>query len=77
MNAFVHVSLPDEILVDIEENKITCNDCGKAYYTHNIHDNENGIHIDSYLPHDGKCGSCGSADFKKGSDPIKFEKDLE
>ena len=27
LNAFVHVSLPDEILVDIEENKIVCGDC--------------------------------------------------
>jgi hypothetical protein len=32
MNAFVHLSLPDEILVDIEENKLTCNDCGRVYY---------------------------------------------
>ena len=27
MNAFVHLTLPDEILVEIEENKIKCNDC--------------------------------------------------
>ncbi len=24
LNAFVHISLPDYILVDIEENKLTC-----------------------------------------------------
>jgi hypothetical protein len=28
MNAFVHLSLPDEILVDIEENKQKCKECG-------------------------------------------------
>ena len=32
MNAFVHINLPDDILVDIEENKHVCNDCGRAYY---------------------------------------------
>jgi adenylate kinase family enzyme len=29
VNAFVHVSLPDDILVDIEENKMACGDCGR------------------------------------------------
>jgi len=29
LNAFVHVSLPDDILVDIEENKLICGDCGR------------------------------------------------
>ena len=27
MNAFVHLTLPDEILVDIEESKCKCADC--------------------------------------------------
>lgn len=29
INAFVHVSLPDDVLVDIEENKLKCHDCGR------------------------------------------------
>lgn len=33
VNAFVHVSLPDDILVDIEENKTSCGDCGRVYYS--------------------------------------------
>jgi adenylate kinase family enzyme len=32
INAFVHLSLPDDILIDIEENKITCESCDKDYY---------------------------------------------
>ena len=36
MNAFVHVSLPDEVLIDIEENKHVCNDCGRTYYSETI-----------------------------------------
>lgn len=32
MNAFVHLTLPDEILVDIEESKCKCADCSRVYY---------------------------------------------
>ena len=32
LNAFVHISLPDEVLVDIEESKVICQDCTKLYY---------------------------------------------
>jgi hypothetical protein len=73
VNAFVHVSLPDDILVDIEENKHVCGDCGKTYYSEGIHDEEYGIHIDPHMPKDGHCGDCGSSNFVNGSDPIAFE----
>jgi hypothetical protein len=38
MNAFVHLSLPDEILVDIEESKYKCADCSRMYYKNDIID---------------------------------------
>ena len=31
ISAFVHISMPDEILVDLEENKYVCGDCNKEY----------------------------------------------
>ena len=77
LNAFVHVSLPDDILVDIEENKLSCNDCGKTYYTETIHDVEYGIHIDPFVPKDGHCVDCGSTNISRGSDPVTFEQELE
>ena len=76
MNAFVHISLPDDILVDIEENKHTCTDCGKKYYSETIRDEEYGIHIDPFLPKDGYCSCCGSANIVNSSDPISFEEEL-
>lgn len=78
LNAFVHVSLPDDILVDIEENKLVCADCGRHYYTETIHNEEYGIHIEPFAPNDdGSCHDCGSKHLVEGSDPIKFEKELE
>ena len=32
MNSFVHISLPDDIMVAVEESKLQCNDCGRLYY---------------------------------------------
>lgn len=78
LNAFVHVSLPDDILVDIEESKCQCNDCGRLYYSETIHDKEYGIHIEPFAPHkDGHCVDCGSHNITSASDPISFEKELE
>jgi len=31
MNAFVHVSMPDEVLIDVEQHKMHCTDCGRQY----------------------------------------------
>lgn len=77
MNSFVHISLPDDILVDIEENKHTCGDCGRVYYSETVHDEEYGIHIDPFMPKEGHCVDCGSTNILDGSDPITFEKELE
>jgi len=73
MNAFVHVSLPDDILVDIEENKHSCNDCGRLYYTETIEDKENGIRIEPFVPKHGSCVDCGSTNIVDASDPVTFE----
>ncbi len=78
LNAFVHVSLPDDILVDIEENKHQCSDCGRQYFSETIHDAEYKIHIEPFMPaKDGRCVDCGSSNIVNGSDPISFEADLE
>jgi hypothetical protein len=62
LNAFVHLSLPDDILVDIEENKHQCMDCGRVYYQEEIRDPEYKIHIQSFMPPlDGHCVDCGSS----------------
>lgn len=76
ISAFVHLSLPDEILVDLEENKHVCGDCNKEYQAELIVDQEQGIRIESFLPEDGHCSDCGSTNINHGSDPIQFEKDL-
>ena len=36
MNSFVHISLPDDVMVAIEENKLNCNHCGRVYYNETI-----------------------------------------
>jgi len=74
----VHVSLPDDILVDIEEGKQQCGDCGRQYFANEIHDHEYKIHIDAFKPTaDGRCVDCGSSHIVNGSDPVSFEADLE
>ena len=77
MNAFVHLSLPDEVLVDIEEHKLVCNSCNAVYLGKPVQNSEHGVHIDSFVPEDGHCHTCGSSDIVPGGDPIKFEKNLE
>ena len=77
LNSFVHVSLPENVRVDIEESKVTCQDCGKVYFSKEIHDYENGIHIEAFNPKNDHCGDCGSSNFLEGSDPVAFEKDFE
>jgi adenylate kinase family enzyme len=76
MNAFVHLTLPDEILVDIEESKIKCSDCGHTYYKNDIIDEASGIRIDKHMPENNTCDDCGGQNFVVGSDPTEFEKQL-
>lgn len=77
MNSFVHLSLPDDVMVAIEENKLSCNNCGRHYYPEEIMKDEQGIYIDSFVPHDGHCYDCGSRDIVRSGNAAKFEKELE
>lgn len=77
LNAFVHISLPDEVLVDIEESKICCQDCGKHYYKNDVVSEEHGVNIKAHMPEDGHCFDCGSTNLGPGSDPVRFERELE
>jgi len=66
MNSFVHLSLPDDIMLAIEEIKLTCKHSGRTYYTENVTSEEQGIHIESFIPEDGHCYDSGSREFRKG-----------
>ena len=50
MNAFVHLTLPDEILVDIEESKCKCAECNRLYYKNDIISEAQGIRIEKFMP---------------------------
>lgn len=76
MNAFVHMSLPDHVLLDIEQSKYVCKDSGKVYYK-KVYRPEDGIYIESFYPEDGHCYDSGSTNIVESGDPIKFEQDLE
>lgn len=77
MNAFVHLSLPDDIQVAIEENKLSCTHCGRVYYTETIISEEQGIHIEPFAPKDGHCFDCGSKDFERNANTPSFEQVLQ
>ena len=32
VNSFVHLSLPEDVMVSIEETKLSCNNCGRDYF---------------------------------------------
>ena len=70
LNAFVHVSLPDEVLVDIEETKLWCADENKYYYKSDVISEEHGVYIQAHMPQDDYL------DLTPASDPMQFEKDL-
>jgi len=40
MNAFVHLSIPDQVAKKIELCKLSCNHCGKDYYDQDVVDHE-------------------------------------
>ena len=77
LNAFVHFSLPEEILVRVEENKYRCLDCGREYQLETIKDPERGIEIQRFFPVDGICYDCGSRNIVHAANPSQFEADLE
>lgn len=77
INSFVHVSLPDEILVEIEENTFKCQDCGHKYLAEDVTDHDRKIYISKYMPEDGHCNECGSSHISHDADPSAFEAKLE
>lgn len=76
MNAFVNISMPDEVLVDIEASKVDCQDCGRTYYNSDVILPESGIRVERFMPADGNCDDCGSSNFGPGSNPAQFEQEL-
>jgi hypothetical protein len=74
MNAFVHLSLPDEILVDIEENKLKSPDGTTTWYKKDIISEEHGVRIRAFNTTDTWCDP---NQFVDGSDPASFEQQLE
>ena len=77
MNAFVHLSVPDDVQVALEETKAICQDCGRVYYPEIVTNEEQGIHIDTFLPIDGHCFDCGSTDIRREGNPADFEQTLK
>ena len=73
INAFVHLSLPDEILVDIEENKMKCTETGEFGLKNDIHSAEHGVHIKAFSANN----SHDFHQFAEASDPAEFEQALE
>jgi hypothetical protein len=73
VNSFVHISLPDDIVVAIEEAKLVCNDCGRVYYNETIVSPDDGIYIEPFVPKDGHCYDCGSKDIKTPGISSHFE----
>ena len=69
LNAFVHISLPDEVLVDIEESKIICEETSRIFYKDDVISEEHGVRIEKHAPEENH--------YYPGSDPVKFERELE
>ena len=76
INSFVHLSLPDDVLVAIEESKYECQHCGRMYYGEKVSSEEQNIHIDSFMPKDGICYDCGSNDIRRVGNAAEFETEL-
>ena len=81
INAFVHLSLPERFLAQLEEAKFQCEDCSTVYYGKEIEDREFGIVQEKTLPSDADnkfCLNCGSHKIdKSATNPEKFEADLK
>lgn len=81
MNAFVHLSMPDKFLAQMESIKYKCNDCGAIYYSNDQHttivDEDTGVSQESNFPADGFCNDCGSVHIKPAIDPESFDKKLQ
>lgn len=76
MNSFVHLSMPDEVSISIEENKHQCQDCNRLYYTETIVSEEHNIRIEPFMPEDGHCYDCGSSNIIRTGDAKALEQTL-
>ena len=76
MNSFVHLNMPEEIQVQVEESKYQCKDCGRTYYNETIQDVEHGVYIKEFMPEDGHCFDCGSRNIVRAGDVDDFEQKL-
>ena len=76
INSFVHLSVPDDVMVAIEECKHECHHCGRLYYNEKVTSADSGIHIDSFMPKDGHCYDCGSNSIVRSGNAASFESDL-
>lgn len=76
LNAFVHVSLPDHVLMNIEQGRYKCEDCNRSYYSEEVSCPENGIHIPAFMPEDGHCDDCGSVNIVKAEEDSQFAAEL-
>jgi adenylate kinase family enzyme len=77
MNAFVHLSMPDKFLAQIESSKYQCNDCDAIYWKDDVFDEDTGVSQASNFPEDGFCNDCGSVHIKPAIDPETFESKLQ
>lgn len=77
MNAFVHLNLPEEVQVAIEESKYVCQDCGRQYYAETISDSDHGVWIEKFMPEDNHCYDCGSRNITRAGDVDSFEQMLQ
>ena len=79
LNAFVHLSLPERFLAQLEEAKLVCQNCETVYYGKEIEDREFGIRQAETLPEDGHCFTCGSHEIVSATDiygPERFEAEI-
>ena len=77
MNAFVHLSMPDKFLAQIESAKYQCSDCHAIYWREDVVDEDTGVTQHSNYPADGFCNDCGSINIKPATDPETFEAKLQ
>lgn len=76
LNAFVHLSLPDTVLLHIETIRHHCEDCGRNYYAHDVSSPEDNVYIKSFMPEDGHCDDCGSVNIVPVNEMQKFQDEL-
>lgn len=77
MNAFLHITMPEVFLAQMESSKYQCDDWGAIYWREDVVDEETGTTQKSNYPEDGFCNDCGSIHIKPATDPETFEDNLQ